>query len=33
VAREFRTVLTPDQQKVFDTNLDKVKMIWGRKSD
>jgi len=31
-AGEFRTVRTPDQQKVVDKNLDKVKMTWGRKS-
>jgi len=31
-AKEFRTVLTPDQQKVFDKNLDKVKATWGKKA-
>jgi Spy/CpxP family protein refolding chaperone len=31
-AKEFRTVLTPDQQKLFDKNLDKVKATWGKKN-
>lgn len=31
-AKEFRTVLTPDQQKVFDKNLDKVKATWGKRN-
>lgn len=31
-AKEFRTVLTPDQQKTFDKNLDKVKSTWGKKN-
>ncbi|MFN8652724.1 MAG: hypothetical protein U0133_12515 [Gemmatimonadales bacterium] len=30
-AKEFRAVLTPDQQKTFDRNLDKVKGSWGSK--
>ena len=30
-AKEFRAVLTPDQQKTFDKNLDKVKASWGKK--
>ncbi len=30
-AKEFRAVLTPDQQKTFDKNLDKVKSSWGSK--
>jgi Spy/CpxP family protein refolding chaperone len=31
-AKEFRTVLTPDQQKAFDKNLDKVKGSWGKRN-
>lgn len=31
-AKEFRTVLNPDQQKTFDKNLDKVKSSWGKRS-
>ncbi len=31
-AKEFRTVLTPDQQKMFDKNLDKVKGSWGKRA-
>jgi Spy/CpxP family protein refolding chaperone len=31
-AKEFRTVLTPEQQKLFDKNLDRVKAAWGKKS-
>jgi Spy/CpxP family protein refolding chaperone len=31
-AKEFRTVLTPDQQKTFDKNLDKVKGSWGKRN-
>lgn len=30
-AKEFRAVLTPDQQKTFDKNLDKAKGSWGSK--
>lgn len=30
-AKEFRAVLTPDQQKTFDKNLDKAKTSWGSK--
>jgi Spy/CpxP family protein refolding chaperone len=32
-AKEFRTVLTPDQQKIYDKNLDKVKSSWGKRSN
>ena len=31
-AKEFRAVLTPDQQKIYDKNLDKVKSSWGKRS-
>lgn len=31
VAQELRTVLTADQQRVFDKNLGKVKATWGKK--
>jgi Spy/CpxP family protein refolding chaperone len=29
-AKELRNILTPDQQKIFDKNLDKVKATWGK---
>jgi len=29
-AKEIRSVLNPDQQKVFDKNLDKVKVTWSK---
>jgi Spy/CpxP family protein refolding chaperone len=31
-AKEFRAVLTPDQQKTYDKNLDKAKSSWGKRS-